>query len=79
MILLGGVSDDCMGLPLPTWKGLQQPSGLGRHASAPAGRRTLRSAQGTRGLASCTLRGECISAIGRVSRTLRAEPEVTQV
>ena len=58
---------------------LQQPSGLGRHGSASGGRRKLRSAQRTPGLASCALRGEFISAIGRVSRTLRAEPEVTQV
>ena len=39
---------------------LQQPSGLGRNGSAPGGRRTLRSAQGTRGLAPCALRGEFI-------------------
>ena len=36
------------------------PSGLGRHGSAPGGLRTLRSAQGTRGLVSYALRGEFI-------------------
>ena len=36
------------------------PSGLGRHGSAPGGRRTWRSAQGTRNLASCALCGESI-------------------
>ena len=46
---------------------VQQPSGLGRHGSAPGGRRTLRSAQRTRSLASFALRGEFISAMGRVT------------
>ena len=47
-------------------RALHQPSGLGRHGSAPGGRRTLRSAQRTRGLATCALRGEFISVMGRV-------------
>ena len=51
-------------------KALQQPLGLGRqHGSAPGGRRALRSAQRTRGLASCALFcGRSIPAIGRMSR-----------
>ena len=57
-------------------RALQQPSGLGRHYSAPGGRRrTLRRAQRTRGLASCVLRGDFISAVGRVSRCLTVRTE----
>ena len=47
---------------------VQQPSDLGRHGSAPGGRRTWRSAQGTRNLAYCVFREEFISSTGRVSR-----------
>ena len=65
--LWGGGSAGCPGLRPRNGRAVQQPSGLRRHGSAPSGRRTLRSAQRTRGLASCTLRGEFISATGRVS------------
>ena len=51
-------------------RAVQHPPGLGRHGSTPCGRRTLRTEQGTRGLASCALSGKFISAIGRVSRGL---------
>ena len=47
-----------------------RPSGLCRHGSVPGERRTLRSVQRTRGLASLALRGEFISVIGGVSRGL---------
>ena len=66
-ILWGGGSAGCSGLRPRNGRAVQQPSGLGRHGSAPGGRRTLRSAQRTRGLAPCTLCGELLSAIGRVS------------
>ncbi len=56
-------------------KALQQTSGLGRHGSAPGGRRTLRSAQSTRDLASCALHREFIWAIGRVPRCLTGRME----
>ena len=54
----GGGSADCPGLPLSTWKSGPAALGLGPAGSAPGGRRTLRSAQRTRGLAYCALRGE---------------------
>ena len=41
--------------------------------SAPGGRRTWRSAQGTPNLAYCALRGELISSTGRVSRGLHRQ------
>ena len=69
-ILCGGGRADCPGLPRPTWKGAPAALGLGPAWLGPGGLRTLRSAQRTRGLASCALCGEFNSAIGGVSRAL---------
>ena len=69
-ILWGGGRADCPGLPRPTWKGAPAALGLGPAWLGPGGLRTLRSAQRTRGLASCALCGEFNSAIGGVSRGL---------
>ena len=52
-ILWGGGRADCPGLPRPTWKGAPAALGLGPAWLGPGGLRTLRSAQRTRGLASC--------------------------
>ena len=49
---------------------VQQPSGLGRHGSAPGGRRTLRSTQRTGAWPPVRSAENLSGAIGRVSRGL---------